>query len=717
MSNQQLRLKRSGTPGKRPTLSDLQLGEIALNTYDGDLFAIKDTSGVGIATTVTNLTPWNENFGGTKIEYPNDVSIGGSAKVSGILTASAFSGNGSNLTGLTAGQVGALAGISVREEGFVVGTAGSVGDVNFVGKNVTVTASGIGATVTISDSTVVTNVLYVTADGNDNNSGRSLNDAKRTVGAALTLASASTTIKVFSGNYSENNPLIMPEQVSIVGDSLREVSLIPQNANADFIYVGQGNYISDVSFTGTLNEGKAVIAFNPNKPSFVNQGPYIRNCTNFVANSIGMKIDGNAVIGDTKAMNVDSYTQYNQGGIGVSISNNGYAQLVSIFTICNDQSIVCVSGGQCDLTNSNSSFGRLGLVADGVGAQSFIGTVTTNAAADSDSFTINVDTPTLNVNNAVYDNTVGLVTITTSTNHNFNAGQEVEIRNLLFECTPGGSTATFPSGNYGNIFTVNATEASNQFSAYIGVSTLSHTYVSSGIVSSFVPRPYDGLVTYFDEVYNTISEVVITNGGSGYGNTPPTVTFDAPSESWGITATGVARLTNGIVTGVDIVSSGRGYTSQPSVTFSAPNSGSTATGTATTLPTYYVINSATPIVSGITTITLSEEVPFSVGTGATAHFFQQSKILASSHAFEYIGSGNNISQAIPRRGGVAVQENEIKNLNGGLVVFTSTDQAGNFRIGEGVVINQQDGSISGDAYQRSLFANITPYILALGGNI
>ena len=82
-----------------------------------------------------------------------------------------------------------------------------------------------------------------------------------------------------------------------------------------------------------------------------------------------MKIDGNAVIGDTKAMNVDSYTQYNQGGIGVSISNNGYAQLVSIFTICNDQSIVCVNGGQCDLINSNSSFGRLGLVADGVGAQ------------------------------------------------------------------------------------------------------------------------------------------------------------------------------------------------------------------------------------------------------------------------------------------------------------------------------------------------------------
>ena len=184
MSNQQLRLKIRNS-GKRPTLSDLQLGGMALNTYDSDLFAIKDTGGVGIATTVTNLTPWNENFGGTKIEYPNDVSIGSSVEVSGIVTAQSFSGDGSNLTGLTAGQVGALAGFSVREEGFVVGTAGNVGDVNFVGKTVTATASGVGATVTITDSSIITNVLYVTEDGNDNN-GRSLTEAKRTVGAALT---------------------------------------------------------------------------------------------------------------------------------------------------------------------------------------------------------------------------------------------------------------------------------------------------------------------------------------------------------------------------------------------------------------------------------------------------------------------------------------------------------------------------------------------------
>ena len=65
--------------------------------------------------------------------------------------------------------------------------------------------------------------------------------------------------------------------------------------------------------------------------------------------------------------NVDSFTQFNPGGIGCSVSNGTYQQLVSIFTICCDQAIVADSGAQLDLTNSNSSFGRLGLVARGIG--------------------------------------------------------------------------------------------------------------------------------------------------------------------------------------------------------------------------------------------------------------------------------------------------------------------------------------------------------------
>ena len=57
------RIKRSAVEGKRPQNEDLELGELALNTYDGRLFAKKDTGGVGVGTTVTLLTPWTENIG------------------------------------------------------------------------------------------------------------------------------------------------------------------------------------------------------------------------------------------------------------------------------------------------------------------------------------------------------------------------------------------------------------------------------------------------------------------------------------------------------------------------------------------------------------------------------------------------------------------------------------------------------------------------------
>ena len=70
------RLKRSAVSGKRPGLSDLQKGELALNFYDGHLYATRDTAGVGIGTTVSNLTPWKENFNNTTIHYENNVGIG-----------------------------------------------------------------------------------------------------------------------------------------------------------------------------------------------------------------------------------------------------------------------------------------------------------------------------------------------------------------------------------------------------------------------------------------------------------------------------------------------------------------------------------------------------------------------------------------------------------------------------------------------------------------
>ena len=617
-----IRIKRSAVPGKRPTVDQLLGAELAYNTYDSELYALRDRfSQTGIATEVVRI--------------------------------------------------------------------------------------GAGAS--------VTNILYVTKDGNDNNTGKKLGDAKATIAGAIAESTTGTVIKVSAGTYIENNPLIVPTQVSIIGDSLREVSVSPQNAEEDLFYVSTGNYIAEMSYTGTLNSGKAIFAFNPNIPVYNDQSPYIQNCTNFILNSIGMKIDGSKSIGPTKSMVVDSYTQYNQGGIGVSITNEGYAQLVSLFTICDEIAVYAGSGAACDLTNSNSSFGTFGLVADGVGPKKYTGIVTSAAAENADTFVLDLNVPTLNVTNALYDNTTGLTTITVDNTHNFNVGMGVSIVGLAFTCPSGPGISTFPSGNFGYIFEVAAIPSSTSFEVYVGVSTLAHNYQSGGTVKINVSRPFDGQVIYLDELYFTIGGVTVGSGGTGYSQNVD-ITFSNPNEPWGIPATAVGEVVNGSVTSVEMVSNGRGYTTTPIVTFGSPDAGiNTATGTANLIPTYYVISSSTPISAGICTITITDNVPYAVGVGSTVPFFKQSRILASGHSLEYIGSGTNIATALPSTGGVAIQENEIDARNGGLVVFTSTDQSGNFRIGDGVVINQQTGTISGTFYSKSLFSTMTPFILALGG--
>jgi len=955
-----IKIKRSSLEGKRPTVDQLPLGELGLNTYDAELFVRRERAGIGT-------------------------------------------------------------------------------DIVRVGSGVT-----------------VTNILYVTKDGNDNNTGKKLGDAKATIKAAVSEATTGTVIKVSAGSYVEDNPIELPDQVSITGDSLREVSVTPLNIDEDLFYVGTGNYIAEMAFTCNQPSSGALFAFNPNNQRYINQSPYIQNCTNFIRNSTGLRIDGENALGPLKSMVLDSYTQYNQGGIGVSITNEGYAQLVSLFTICDDVAVYCGTGGACDLTNSNSSFGNYGLVADGIGPLKYVGIVTYASSVNSDTFVLDLSTPTLGIATASYDNVSGILTAYTSTAHNFSVGMGVSISGLGFTCAfePGNRTyprsaevggngyifeiKTVAPGRYvdaGNLITANKTEivdkslasialnhpdfvflgdsasdasyrykdsyrliqqnkdeivtsawndtvaqypsisgtqtkckrdlgyfvdaistdlftggnsytigftkqyfdgagvpianglvgeetpsivgftsagyyckraitnqltikdstitadpnpeigissntnptsctnvrdaintlvgiatqsigagnlniingitlnggtfltgeskcrrdigyivdavasdvtnftnksilaatkiyfdssgtplnigittsitafqavrdysklainnqlnvkdltiaadhvtgsnndpascadvksnidnivgilttflgqgsltglpsvsmASTVFTMNVGVATQPHTYVSGGNAKVNVIRPFDGQVVYFGDLYYSVGKITVGSGGTGYTSTP-IVTISEPDTSWGVPATAVAEISNGSVIGFELVSNGRGYTSPPTITIASPNVGiNNATATVELVPTYYSVLNSTPISNDVYTITVGENLPYSLGVGTEVFFHKQSRVLASGHSFEYIGSGTEIASALPSSGGVPIQDNETDSRNGGLVVFTSTDQSGNFRIGDGVSINQQTGTISGTFYSKSLFSTMTPFILALGG--
>ena len=341
----------------------------------------------------------------------------------------------------------------------------------------------------------------------------------------------------------------------------------------------------------------------------------------------------------------DSFTQYNENGIGVSITNNAYAQLVSIFTINSDIAIFCNTGGSCDLTNSNSSFGNFGLVADGVGRIDFTG-ITTVATVGGDS------------------------DVTTLT----------------------GVADTI--GNYRRPY--------NGQALYFKIN-----------LSDYDDTTATGIIT---APLRSLRKINMLNGGSGYSQAaPPAVTISSPGGPEGISAEGSANVsTAGTITSIDVTNEGRNYLPNEELVISIGGGGG-GIATAVTEPIYFTVSEATeptPTV-GLTTVTLDQFIPYSVGVGVTAEMFRISRILTSSHSFEYVGTGVNINRANPFQGGVPIPENEVVATNGAQIPFTSTDQAGNFKIGEGITIDQTTSTIRGRDFSRAIQAEVTPLILAL----
>ncbi len=534
------------------------------------------------------------------------------------------------------------------------------------------------------------NAIWVSVDGIDTNSGLLEGDAKRTIGAAAAIAQAGDTIIVRSGVYKENNPVGLRTEVSISGEDLRLVTVVPLNPDKDVFHVRAGCLIQNLNFAG-LTKGVdhtncGAVAFPPSSVGITggidyqavtgytalgpaNQGPdriyptkgarwrspYVRNCTNFMTGSIGMKINGDYVdaaftgtndLGqDLKSMVCDSFTQYNEAGIGVSITNSAYAQLVSIFTIGCEKAIYCDTGGQCDLTNSNSSFGTFGLVSDGYSDVEFEGDTKTTIPAEID--VISVDNVTDNEGNF-----------------------------------------RKPFDGQGLYFHINLND-------YNDVSTA-------------------GQITQPLQTIRSINVIFGGNPGEYSSGALPIVTVNNPLGPEAILPELSPNVSDeGIITSIDVINSGRNFLPNQAVNVTISGGGS-ARAVVDMDPILFTVERATePDKNGLTNVTLNEFVPYSIGAGVKVDFVRLSRIITSSHSFEYVGAGTDINRANPFQGGEPIPENEIVAINGGQVPFTSTDQKGNFRIGEGLTIDQTTSTISGRDFNRALQAQLTPLILAL----
>ena len=544
--------------------------------------------------------------------------------------------------------------------------------------------ASVGAGVSWRPSGVETKkTIWVSKSGDDSNSGLLEGDAKATVGAASAIAQPGDTIKIRPGRYVENNPIGLERDVSITGEDLRLVTIEPQNPTLDVFWVRRGCLIENLNFAGetvgVAHTGAGAVAF-PITGVTANSGylaagpadegptnrwrsPYVRNCTNFMTKSIGMRINGDDAIADNsgqvipgadlKSMVCDSFTQYNENGIGVSLTNNAYAQLVSIFTINNDIAIYADTGAQCDLTNSNSSFGNFGLVAVGLGVTQYTGKVNADVVPGDNS-----------------DVVVGKEVIDTDTNPR----RPFDGQALYFK---------IDLANYADVPAIE--QATGRITA---------------------PLQELGSVK------------VIGSPGGFSAATPPSVVIRdndgtlAPKGPQGIVAEASATIDeNGILTEIDVINSGRNYL--PTQNIVVEVDGNTGIATAVMDPIYFTVSEATENTTGITTITFNEFVPYELFEDDPFTLQRISRILTSSHSFEYVGTGTSINTSLPFQGALPIKENEVVASKGAQIPFTSTDQKGNFDIGEGIQVDQTTSTVRGRDFSKAIQAEVTPLILAL----
>jgi hypothetical protein len=533
----------------------------------------------------------------------------------------------------------------------------------------------------------------------------------------------------------------------------------------------------------------------------------------------GSLVDG-AVVSDRSPIQsfvYDAYTQINQGGRGIHITNNGYAQLVSVFTVFCSIGVQVDNGGIASIVNSNSNFGDICLFASGYGKREFSGTVYNpsfptyqvngeyypfgfwpknglveiyipdTANRPHISLVMEVEPPTtyydfdgnivpytnqqgypgfLNAQPSLGVLTTGSIVIAGIDTTGIAVGNSVYIRDQLGNegyvssgtvvTNVGYQTVTLNKGLIGGgqdpnfesnpdffnlyfcgnaYYTVISSEINNSFGKTIGDRLIPLDQLTPEIDSlEFIKNQIEELylfysvdsasITFVNNRLDTIIDIVsAADLSAAEAIVPQTSRIKKATPPVGASLA-IETIKNNVETIVDntiayIDLTFTNYDHEKckrdirlilkQLTYDLEFGGN-----------YYSVYSGLSywVRSGTHHIVNLEEAVSNTALfpdGSTVNFYQRSYMSASGYVFEYVGAGTNYG-ALPQRGiKDPIQGKEVVQVNNGKVFFTSTDQNGDFRIGPGLVVSQSTGVLSGRTFTKSLFANLTPFILAIEG--
>jgi hypothetical protein len=402
-----------------------------------------------------------------------------------------------------------------------------------IGINISSTQEPGKGIVTIDAYTPAGKTIFVNQNGNDDNSGLTENDAKRTIKSAASISLFGDTIKVFPGTYLEDNPIVLNPTVSVEGAELRNCVVTPKNPSKDLFLVNNGCHITDISFIGQESrDGASIVALQPllgvevdryfdaarmlrynldfiaaeavgyltstdyQNPPFELEGSDYSSCKDDVKDVFKAVIHDITRGGNSRCVGAglsyysDETLQHIVGVKTETIDTFQFAVGIAFSCINNvlwegnyqsEASQLRDLGMQPDpLTGSNTDINSCSNVLSAV--QTCVGIVTTiidqgPSAGIVTTFPGNsgIGFTTLNVvTNAVYDEVTGKVTLT-APDYPAKVGDIVEIRDLEFECSSNGSPIIqkFPSGKFGYEFYIERINPDTSFDVYVGISTIS----------------------------------------------------------------------------------------------------------------------------------------------------------------------------------------------------------------------------------------------------
>jgi hypothetical protein len=347
-SETKILLKRSGAPGRVPSLADLKLGELGINYYDGKVYLRQENDSVG-----------------SRIIEP---------------------GQGDD----------------------------------------------IGRT------------IFVTVNGNDNNSGLNERDSVRTIKKAAELAQYGDGIKVYPGQYIEDNPITFRDLVAVEGMDLRNVLVTPANPEKDLYLVGDGFHATNHSFVSNQDsrDAAAIISFRPLEGTasdrYFDAARLIRDNLNFISGeAVGFLTSGySGFAGGQRSQDAARAIELNTN----FISEESFQYINSPDYRGPAYTNPDINQCRSDLKDILAGW-RYDLISDGNSESTGVG-LTYYAPVKF--------TKTTNITDLVYDNTTGLLVIETELSTQTLPGDEIKLRDIQLDCPPYGNSTLIANFEYDN---------------------------------------------------------------------------------------------------------------------------------------------------------------------------------------------------------------------------------------------------------------------------